>query len=74
MSIHRHARTARHVAGRAICAAALAGGAFTVAAVGGATPAGAAVCTAAGSTGLTAAMIATNGQTITGATRRRHRM
>ena len=50
------------------CAAALAGGAFAIAAVGGATPAGAAVCTAAGSTGLTAAMIATNGQTITGAT------
>jgi hypothetical protein len=63
----RCTRFARHAVGRAVCAAALAGGAFTVAAVGLASPAQAAVCTAAGTTGLTAATIATNGQTITGA-------
>jgi hypothetical protein len=59
-------RFARHSVGRAICAAALAGGALAVAAVGLASPAQAAVCTPAGTTGLTAATIATNGQTITG--------
>jgi hypothetical protein len=66
MSVLRPARTARHVAGRALCVVALAGGAFTVAAVAGTTPAGAASCVAAGSTGLTTAMLATSGQSISG--------
>src|ERR1700688_2333961 len=64
MMIVRGSRTAARLTGRAICATTLVAGAFTVAAVEGATPAQAAVCTAAGSTGLTAAMIATNAQVI----------